>query len=286
FIAPQAHLAKDQPKESLNTRVVTFGDIQPRKLIPPIFQFRLLKKVRDSKPDLILYLGDHTMHGINPFQWRWFYHIHGKLIRNVPILGIPGNHDLKIDKQNKNLIGENAYRTYVNYPNNKRSYGIHIYGLHVIAFDWGKSFNLRSQQYDFLKTQLNPYIERDDKVEKNDTEWLICMWHSSPYNTVRKNNNVLDMIHNIVPLVRKAGGKLWLGGHEHSYQHFVVDRVHYITSGATSSFHKHWINIKYMRKLVMKMHFVLLDIKRKKISVKAISCRGNIIDSFIINQDR
>jgi hypothetical protein len=38
----------------------------------------------------------------------------------------------------------------------------------------------------------------------------------------------------LVPLYRRAGGRLMLHGHEHNFQHRDVDGLHYVVSGAGS----------------------------------------------------
>lgn len=256
FIMPSKNIPQTKNNKSLV--IAAYGDVQPRKTIPPLIQYRIV----------------NTMNGIEPMAWRWFFHIHGKLLRNTPIIGIPGNHDYKTDKFNPTIKAEEAYQTYMNYPDDKKLYDIHFYGVHILALNYYTSYSKESANYKYIKSQLENNI--------NDKEWLICIWHTSPYNSVKKGQEELEVRENIVPLVTSKGCKLWLAGHEHAYQRYDVDGVHYLTTGATSSFHRHWIEMDNMVKIVMKMHFVIMDITTDRILVKAISLNDSVIDEFSI----
>lgn len=75
---------------------------------------------------------------------------------------------------------------------------------------------------------------------------------------------------------------MWLGGHEHAYQNFTVDGVHYITTAATSSFHDHLYSRENLKSSVKKFHYVLVDADANEMHVKAIPLIGKIIDEFSI----
>lgn len=263
-------------------RVGVFGDMQPRTLNPPLFQWQIIRALKKYNPDLILYLGDHTMFGINAFQWRWLYHILGPISKNTPILGVVGNHDLKTAPEDKDKPEKRGYfyRTYVNYPENKAYYSVTINNIQVLAFDFGQPIEAGSPEYNYMVEKIQ---------ENTPNQELVCMWHVSPYTTMLPSEKVQNMRDLIIPKIEQKGGRLWFGGHEHAYQHFLVNDIHYITSAATSSFHKHWQTEDYMEKLVMKMHFVIADFcfddeYKGDIQIRAISKRNQLIDQFTIEK--
>lgn len=276
FLAPSEKpvIVPNSTKNGRSLVIAAYGDVQPRKTIPPLIQYRIANKVKKQNPDLLIYLGDHTMNGIEPMAWRWFFHIQGKLLRNTPIIGIPGNHDFKIDKMDPTRKAEEAYNTYLNYPGDKKLYDIHFYGVHILALNYYTTYSKESSNYGYIKDQL----EHHD----GEKEWLICIWHTSPYNSVKKGQEEMEVRENIVPLVATKGCKLWLAGHEHAYQRYDVNGVHYLTTGATSSFHRHWVEMENKVKIVMKMHYVLMDITQDQILVKSIALNNTIIDEFTI----
>jgi hypothetical protein len=254
-------------------RVAVLGDLQPKAIIPPILQSWILHQIRRERPDLFLYLGDHTMEGIQPALWRYFLHIIGPVARNTPVFGVPGNHDIKLNRKKGDIFGGEAYQTYMNYPDPKFQYGVHIFGLHILAFNFHVKFDQESEQVQFVKTQLQT---------RNPKEWLVCLWHSSPYNSLKAEPDVIDLRQNIEPLIRDAGGKLWLGGHEHSYQRYSKDGIEYITTAATSSFHYHHYSTEFQTKLIMKFHHTLMEITPDRLRIQAISLSGKKIDDFLL----
>jgi len=62
--------------------------------------------------------------------------------------------------------------------------------------------------------------------------WRIPFCHHPPYTAGPSHPNHDEMIEQLVPLWRRAGVRLVLGGHEHNFQHNVVDGITYVVSGA------------------------------------------------------
>jgi len=62
--------------------------------------------------------------------------------------------------------------------------------------------------------------------------WRIPFGHHPPFCAGPEHTNTAAMVERLVPLFRKAGVRLVLSGHEHNFQHAVVDGVHYVVSGA------------------------------------------------------
>jgi hypothetical protein len=254
-------------------RVAVLGDLQPREVIPPIFQWWVFRQIRRENVDLVLFLGDHTMEGVLPHLWRWFLHLIGGIARNTLVFGVPGNHDIQLRRNGQHVHIQDAYKTYIAYPDPKVFYGIHLFGLHLIALNFLVSCTLDSEQGSFVQKQLQ---------QRNPSEWLITLWHTSPHNSLEPDSNVREMRAELEPLIRNAGGKIWFGGHEHSYQRYSVNGVEFITTAATSSFHHHHKNFEYQTKLIMKYHHCLLEITPNALKLSAITFGGKIIDEFTI----
>ncbi len=256
-------------------KIVALGDLQPKSFIPPLLQWRIMSQVAKSNPDLFLFLGDHTMEGIDPVGWKHYFHLIGKIARNTPVLGVPGNHDTKLSRNGGVRDVQSAYKTFVNYPDPKSRYFLNVYGIQVLAFDFHSGFAEGSANLKLFDQAINNI---DPK------KWTIVLWHSSPYNTLRPNDQVKEQRSKIIPALNEKGCKLWLGGHEHSYQKFKVQGTYYITSAATSSFHDHHYVTENMELLEMQFHYLTLDITRKEILVKAISWKNKVIDEFTIDK--
>lgn len=270
FNLPSAQL----PQKPL--KIAVLGDLQPKKPIPPLLQWYIMNQVKRTQPDFFLYLGDHTMEGLIPEGWRQFYHVIGKIAKNIPILGIPGNHDIQLKRKGEKRLIEAAYLTYVNYPEPKNRYFLKLYGINILAFDFLNNFSEQSQNYALLQESL-------PKMEPKD--WSFVLWHSSPYNTLKSNTDVEFIRDKVIPKLETKQNHLWLGGHEHSYQKYKVNQTYYITTAATSSFHHNHHSLDHMEKLILKFHFVLLKIDEHKIQVQVIGLDNKYLDEFTIQKN-
>jgi tartrate-resistant acid phosphatase type 5 len=62
--------------------------------------------------------------------------------------------------------------------------------------------------------------------------WRIPFSHHPPFCAGPEHGNTTGMVDRLVPLFEQSGVKLVLSGHEHNFQHSVVNGIHYVVSGA------------------------------------------------------
>ena len=62
--------------------------------------------------------------------------------------------------------------------------------------------------------------------------WRIPFSHHPPFCAGPEHTNTTGMVERLVPLFEAAGVRLVLSGHEHNFQHAVVNGIHYVVSGA------------------------------------------------------
>ena len=272
---------KERRPHDGKTRIAALGDMQPKSIMPPVLQATIMHKVRRSKPDLFIYLGDHTNTGNDTRAWFWYIRLIGIVARNTPVIGTPGNHDAMKKNASSAISGNDVYSKFVNYPGNRRYYHVKIGGIHLVSLDYQDSIAPGTPQHRFMANVLQEHTITPD-------EWLLVFSHSTPYNTAIKPTNVpptiAEMRAHVKPLIEKHR-VMWLGGHEHAYQKFTVDGVHYITTAATSSFHDHDNSREFMDVNVKRFHFVLIDVIAEEMHVRAIPLTGKAIDDFSIQSN-
>jgi tartrate-resistant acid phosphatase type 5 len=71
-----------------------------------------------------------------------------------------------------------------------------------------------------------------DALRRDGPRWQIPFSHHPPFCAGPEHGNTAGMVDRLVPLFREAGVRLVLSGHEHNFQHAVVDGIHYVVSGA------------------------------------------------------
>jgi tartrate-resistant acid phosphatase type 5 len=64
--------------------------------------------------------------------------------------------------------------------------------------------------------------------------WRIPFMHHPPYTAGPKHHNARSIIDMLVPLLSRAGVQVVLCGHEHNFQHSLVDGINYFVTGAGS----------------------------------------------------
>ena len=62
--------------------------------------------------------------------------------------------------------------------------------------------------------------------------WLVPFSHHPAYCAGPEHGSTPGMVERLVPLFERSGVRLALSGHEHNFQHSVVNGVHYVVSGA------------------------------------------------------
>jgi tartrate-resistant acid phosphatase type 5 len=106
--------------------------------------------------------------------------------------------------------------------------------------------------------------------------WRIPFCHHPPFSAGPRHHNTGSM-ERLLPLFRRAGVRAMFSGHEHNFQHSVVDGTHYFVSGAagkrragtpdgfaTASTHS-WSN---------SCHFAIAQITGREMTVRAIGELG------------
>ena len=71
-----------------------------------------------------------------------------------------------------------------------------------------------------------------DVLEAPGGRWRIPFSHHPPFCAGPEHTNTAGMVDRLVPLFKAAGVRLVLSGHEHNFQHAVVDGIHYVVRGA------------------------------------------------------
>jgi tartrate-resistant acid phosphatase type 5 len=71
-----------------------------------------------------------------------------------------------------------------------------------------------------------------DALRRDGPRWQIPFSHHPPFCAGPEHGNTAGMVDRLVPLFHEAGVRLVLSGHEHNFQHAVVDGIHYVVSGA------------------------------------------------------
>ena len=150
-------------------------------------------------PELIITTGDQIKDVKSIKCWAEM----SQPIKNKMKIAI-GNHDIE-DKK--------SYTQLVNYHNLESPYYSHdLENIHFISLSTEHSFEEGSQQYEFIKNDL-------EKVSKNtDIDWIIVHSHKSFYSTRNDYDTAQELRETYLPLFEKYNVNLVISSHNQYYE--------------------------------------------------------------------
>ena len=161
-------------------------------------------KAYKAHPDakFISFAGDLVSDGTDRDQWDDLWQFTGNVIKRIPLMSVPGNHDERYG------LGAEMYRNLFSYPKNGPD---SIPSEQTYAFTYNNALFLMIDGV--YSTDLNTkWIE--DQLKNSDAKWKFAMFHFPPYNW---EEPYLDMQQAWVPLFDKYHVDMVFGGHIHYY---------------------------------------------------------------------
>lgn len=195
-----------------------------------------------------IYLGDEdSVAGTGNEDDDWypsFYQPYRYLLNRVPFYPTVGNHDAadsersdNRDQLDDNYFLEHRFRSWV--EDGRASldpglfYRFRLGGLvEFVCIDTSLADELEVEHY-FDSAEHLDWVRKTLRADASEpARWRIPFSHHPPYCAGPKHGSTPGMVERLVPLFREAGVELVLSGHEHNFQHSVVDAIHYVISGA------------------------------------------------------
>ncbi len=172
--------------------------------------------ITNGIPDLVFITGDLVADGEDKDQWQNFFDIEADLLRNSIFGPVFGNHEsgdgLELSKYSMFIpIGDTYYYRYGN--------------AIFIVVNTEKPHGVGSIQYNFLQSTLqdadsNPYIN-----------FKFVFFHKPGMTTSDSHSPDLGVLLAFFDLLEQYGVDAVYTGHNHLYEHGIVNGVHHIVSG-------------------------------------------------------
>lgn len=206
---------KTAPSGPAPFQFVVYGDTRTRHDVHRRVIDAILKY---AHPDFVIHTGDLVENGPDPSLWPIFFDIERELLRKAPIFSTLGNH-------------ERNSESYFDYMDAKPYYSFNWGGAHfaVIDSDIGNVGNSQADKDAFWKEQTS-WLENDlEKAQKSDFRFVVA--HHPPMTAVRRRQGDNPHMTALEPLFEKYHLSAGLFGHDHNYQHYLKNGVHYFISG-------------------------------------------------------
>jgi len=191
---------------------VAFGDVRPtpahRTVISRIMAL-------DPQPRFAVFTGDLLSNGQRWPDWQGFFDWEEPMLRQIPFYPALGNHEH--DAENYLILFSGA--------EDQRWYSFDYGDAHVVVLDSNGPYRSSPAQRAWLVQDL---------ATNWDKPYAFVVFHHPLYtctNDLGRRMGALDLVRDWGPIFEAYGITAVLNGHDHNYQHNVVNGIHYVVAG-------------------------------------------------------
>lgn len=279
---------KTAPNFATPFRFVIVGDTRFADK-PSDIQKKLIAAIENQKPAFVINTGDLVTSGDNPVHWDTFFKLNHNLLKSVPYYVSLGNHE-------KN---SHYFYDYFSFPGKENYFSFNWSNCHFIILDSSGPYENPVHPLDYEQ-----WNRADDEIEKFWNDQL--SWLCGDLKNHRQYDFTFIIMHQPLFSLKESRREeqkdfqkrfarifddfeidVVFSGHDHTYQRHYVNPVHYVvTAGGGASLYKTGKPFaKYTRKVLLKYHYVLVEIDGKQFKSTALTENGEIIDNFSIPFD-
>jgi hypothetical protein len=194
---------------------VVYGDTRTRHDVHRTVINGILKY---ASPDFVLHTGDLVEDGNDPALWPIFFDAERELLRKAAFFPSLGNHE-------RNAL------SYFDFLNAKAYYSFNWGNAHfmVIDSDIENAAATKTQRESFWQEQTR-WLE-DDLREAQKADFRFLFAHHPPMTAVKRRQGDNPHMTALEPMFEKYRLSAGFFGHDHNYQHYVQNGVHYFITG-------------------------------------------------------
>lgn len=243
---------------------VIYGDTRTRH----DFHQKVVDAIVKTKPDFVVHTGDLVQDGSNPAMWPFFFNIEKNLLEQTDFFPALGNHE----------------------RNNLQYYEFFDVRAPYYSFDWGSSHFVVLNS-DVANTAISPEARElfwseqkrwfeEDLKNSQKADFRFAIFHHPPFTSVKKRQKEENPSLGLLPLIEKYKVAAVFNGHDHAYQHFLKDGVHYIVTGGGGA-PLYTLDAPppgITQKIESTEHFVTVKVEGKTAHIEAIALDGHKID--------
>lgn len=272
------------PKGIEPFRFAVLGDTRTRHKVHQ----KIVNRIIDEKPRFVVNTGDLVGNGNSIDDWKHFFEVSDKLIRNVPYYTVLGNHE----KNSEN------YFDFFDLPGNESYYFFSVGDAIFIVLDMeGEDFStpayLKDKNEDeFWENISKQYFDKEKAwlenvlTLNNDAGYIFVFFHPTWYSI--KKSRVAE-----AEMRRKYWGDIFerhhvtavMNGHDHYYAHAIHGGVHYIVTagGGAPLYNTDAIQPETVKYKKIE-HYMRVDVGNKQTIMKAIDINGDLIEEIKIKR--
>ena len=262
---------KTAPSGPSSFQFVVYGDTRTRHDVHRQVIDALLKH---ADPDLILHTGDLVANGADASLWPVFFDIERELLRKAAFFPTLGNHE------------RNDRSFYDFFDLSTTPYYSFNWGTcHFIVLDSDITSVSRSEaaREAFWSEQVR-WLE-EDLQKSQSADFRFVSAHHPPVTAVERRQGDNPHVTALMPMFEKYKVTAGFFGHDHNYQHYLQNGVHYFTTGGGGAplYDVDKPPEGITKKVSRTENFVVVSVKGKTVRVEAFKPDGQILDATELN---
>ena len=258
---------KTPPRGADPFKLIVFGDDRTRHDVHRKMVARILE---NGVPDLMLHTGDLVENGWDSSLWKLFFEIERDLLKQTAFFPAQGNHE------------RNSADFYQFFQQRQPYYSFNWGNAHFTVFssDIANSADTKAGR-DALWAAQTKWME-DDLAANQNADYRFVVAHHAPFTAVASRQGDNPHVTALAPLWEKYHVTAGLFGHDHNYQHYLKNGVHYIVSGGGGAplYDVNKPDPAITQKVVSVENFVTVSFNGKTAKAQAIDINGKVIDEF------
>ncbi len=266
------------PEKSNQAKFIVYGDTRSN---PARHKAVIDAMAKERDVEFVLHTGDLVADGRKTELWaKEFFGPTARMMRSVPFYTVLGNHEH--DSSN--------YFRFLSLPGKERWYSFDVGDVHIIALDSNVTFEMGSDQYQWLMGDLAAH---------KDARWKFVVMHhptysSGPHSAVMDNGEPRELpmrqAQKLMPyLAKEYGIQAIFAGHDHSYERSTNDGVQYVVSGGGGAENYSDTNAAhnpYRKVFDPALHYCVITINGSKGTMIVKTPRGKVIDRVELTSAR
>ncbi|HLJ45749.1 MAG TPA: metallophosphoesterase [Bryobacteraceae bacterium] len=253
------------PAGAAKFEFLVYGDTRTRHDV----HRRVMAAIKEhSTPEFAIHTGDLVENGADSAQWPIFFDIENDLLHKAAFFPALGNHE----------------------RNNRQFYEFFDVGQPYYSFDWGTchfiilnsdigNAAVGEAAKEAFWHEETAWLEQDlEKSQKADMRFVAA--HHPPFTAVSRRQGDNPQMTALVPLFEKYHVTAGFFGHDHNYQHYLKDGIHYFITGGGGAplYDVDKPPMGITKKVASTEHFVVIDVDGKTAHVRAIATDGKLLD--------
>src|SRR6266849_2987990 len=248
-------------------RFVVYGDTRTRH---DVHRKVVKALVAHGIPDFVLHTGDLVADGNDTSMWPVFFDIEKHLLRQTVFFPSLGNHE----------------------RNSRDYYDFFQVTTPYYSFDWGNGHFIvlnsdvgnaaaSERSKDVFWTEQTRWLE-DDLQSHQKADYRFVFAHHPPFTAVARRQGDNPNMTALVPMFEKYRVTAAFFGHDHNYQHYLKNGIHYVITGGGGAplYDVDKPADGITQKVISTEHFVTVTVDGPTARIEAIAVDGRKLDEI------